>query len=449
MNLYNTLTRKIEEFRPIEADIVRLYTCGPTVYDSAHIGNLRAYIFADTLTRSLINNGYKVKRVMNITDIDDKTIRGSKGVKKDFESLVKKYEDKFWADFEEINNLKPEVVTHATDYIEKMVKFIEELLEKEIAYKASDGSIYYSIEKFPDYGKLAHLDMSGLKPGARVCQDEYDKENPADFVLWKAWDETDGEIYWETTLGKGRPGWSIECSAMSIDALGNTLDIHTGGVDNIFPHHENEIAQSEAKTGVKFVNYWLHNEHLLVDGKKMAKSANNFYTLDDIKTKGFSGLDFRYLCLQAHYRTKMNFTWDGMEAAKNTRLRLMRIKEEIGGASDGKVESEIIGQFNLKIANDLDTPGALAIMWEMLRNEQIEPKVKAATIAKMDEVLGLKIDKEDELVLSPEQSELAKAREEARKSGDYTKADEIRRKLTELGISIEDTKEGVKYRLVE
>lgn len=453
LKFFNTLGREIEEFKPIDDKTVKLYTCGPTVYDSAHIGNLRAYVFSDLLTRTLSSNGYNVKRVMNITDIDDKTIKGSKGVKADFEALIQKYEDKYWLDFHEINNLNPDVVTHATEYVEKMVKFIEVLLEKGLAYKAADGSVYFSIAKFPDYGRLANLDRAGLKPGARVSQDEYDKENPADFVLWKAWDETDGEIFWDpstwlgasSSLGKGRPGWSIECSVMSTDVLGNTLDIHTGGVDNIFPHHENEIAQSEAKTGVKFVNYWLHNEHLLVDGRKMSKSFNNFYTLDDIKAKGFTGLDFRYLCLQAHYRSKLNFTWEGMEAAKNARNRLQRIASDLGSVENGSINEEYIGQFNLKMANDLDSPGALAVLWDLVRSDKISNGDKLATIAEMDKTLGLNLLKNEESIeLTDEQKALIKEREQSRKDGDFAKSDSIRKKLVEMGINIEDTKDGTK-----
>ncbi len=444
IKFFNTLDRKIEDFKPIEPGKVKLYTCGPTVYDSVHIGNLRAYIFADLLTRVLTHAGYDLNRVMNITDIDDKTIKKGEGKRAEFEQVIKKYEDQFWSDFSQINNLKPNVVTNATKYVDKMVKFIEVLLEKGLAYKTSDGSIYFSIAKFPEYGKLAHLDQTSLKPGARVNQDEYDKENPADFVLWKAWDEADGEIFWETSLGKGRPGWSIECSAMSMDILGNTLDIHTGGVDNIFPHHENEIAQSEGKTGVKFVNYWLHNEHLLVDNKKMSKSLNNFYTLNDIKAKGFSGLDFRYLCLGAHYRTKMNFTWDGLEGARNARTRLKRIIEDFD-VNIGSINTEYSGQFNLKMANDLDSPGALSVLWELVRDDKISPEDKLATVAEMDRVLGLDlIQKEAKTELSVEQKSMVEEREAARKVGDWAKSDKIRSELAEQGINIEDTAEGTK-----
>lgn len=441
IKLFNTLTREISEFEPLEEGQVKLYTCGPTVYDSAHIGNLRAYIFNDLLKRTLTYNGYSVRHVMNITNVDDKTILGSKGVKIDFDALVKKFEAKFWADSDEINNIRPDVITRPTEYIEKIVHFIQKLIDKGYAYVTDDGSVYYSISKFADYGKLSGLNLDELKVGARVCQDEYDKENPADFVLWKAWTEADGEVFWQTPLGKGRPGWHIECSVMATDTLGETIDIHTGGVDLIFPHHENEIAQTEAVTGKCFSNYWLHNEHLLVDNKKMSKSLSNFYTLDDIKAKGYSGLDFRYLCLQAHYRSKLNFTWDSLEAAKNARIRLMRIIEDLRSAQNGSLNEEYSGQFNLKIAEDLDSPAALAVLWDLVRDTKIDGPVKLATITEMDKTLGLGLTVPKIIVeLTTAQKQLIKDRQEARRAGDFTKADEIRRELIKQGVEVEDKK---------
>jgi len=452
IKLFNTLSRSVEDFKPLEPGEVKLYTCGPTVYDLAHIGNLRAYVFSDLLKRTLIHDGLKVTQTMNITNLDDKTIRGGKGIKADFEALVKDFEAKFWADFSEINNLSPDTITRPTEYVEKMLIFIQKLIDKGFAY-ISDGSVYFSISKFPAYGKLSNLDLESLKSGARVAQDEYDKENPADFVLWKAWTPDDGEIFWEpsewlgqdTKIGKGRPGWHIECSVMATDTLGETIDIHTGGIDLMFPHHENEIAQTEAATGKTFCNYWVHNEHLLVDGKKMAKSANNFYTLADIKAKGFSGLDFRYLCLAAQYRTKMNFTWEGLEGAKNARLRMTRLVQELKGVNTGSINHDYSVQFNLKTGNDLDSPGALAVTWELLRDTKVTPEDKLATILDMDQVLGLKLDEsEASIELTAEQKKLVEDRENARKAGDFKLSDDIRQKLLDLGILIEDTKEGTK-----
>lgn len=443
IKLFNTLTHQIDEFKPIEENKVRLYTCGPTVYDSAHIGNLRAYVFNDLLKRELTSVGYVVRHVMNITNVDDKTIKKGEGKLEEFKQVIKKYEDKFWSDFAEINNLKPDVITRPTEYIEKMVNFIQKLIDKGYAYKTDDGSVYFSIAKFADYGKLSGLNLEELKVGARVAQDEYDKENPADFVLWKAWDENDGEVFWETSLGKGRPGWHIECSVMATDTLGETIDIHTGGIDLVFPHHENEIAQTEAVTGQCFSRNWVHNEHLLVDNKKMAKSAHNFYTLDDIKAKGFSGLDFRYLCLQAHYRSKMNFTWDGLEAAKNARIRLNRIVTGFLTSEKGSINQIYTDQFNLKMANDLDSPGALSVLWELIRDEKVSDADKLATIVNMDKVLGLNLDLNSEAIeLTEEQKSLIKARDEARKSGDWAKSDELRSKLLDQGIVIKDTPNG-------
>ncbi|HPL01744.1 MAG TPA: cysteine--tRNA ligase, partial [bacterium] len=307
MKLYNTLSRSVQEFQPINKERVTIYTCGPTVYNYAHIGNLRTFLFEDFLRRALKYLGYRVFQIMNITDVDDKTISAGNGKMGKFKKLTKKFEEIFWQDLSKLSIEKPESTPRATEHIEQIVAFVSDLLKKGYAYRGDDGSIYFSINKFKDYGKLSQLDKSGIKSGARVSQDAYSKDNPADFVLWKAWDEEDGEIYWDpstwlgtgTELGKGRPGWHIECSAMSGDKVEGTIDIHAGAVDLIFPHHENEIAQSEAKEGKKFVNFWLHAEHLLVDGKKMSKSLNNFYTLGDIEEKGYSALDFRYLTLTA------------------------------------------------------------------------------------------------------------------------------------------------------
>lgn len=437
MKLFNTLSGKIEELKPIQGGKVGVYTCGPTVYDVAHIGNLRKYIADDLLYRTLVASGYEVNRVMNITDVDDKTIRRSLGKKADFDHLVKDYEEKFFADTDKLNIKKPTKITRATEYIEKMVAFIEDLLQKGFAYKANDGSVYFSIAKFKDYGKLSKLENRQIQVGARVSQDEYDKENPSDFALWKAWDEADGEIYWETSLGKGRPGWHIECSTMAMDTLGESIDIHTGGVDNIFPHHENEIAQSEAKTGKKFVNIWVHNEHLLVDGKKMSKSLGNFYILSDIEKKGFSPLDFRYFVIGAHYRSKINFTWSGLESAKNSRERMKRIVATLP-SEGGKVDQDYEKRFNDFVSNDIDVPQALAVAWELLRDDKIEPSNKLATILKFDKVFGLGLGETIKIEIPVEISALAETRKEAREKKDFTASDDIRAKIEVNGWIVED-----------
>ncbi len=443
MELYNTLAYKKEEFKPVRDNLVRFYSCGPTVYDVAHIGNLRTYVFNDLLKRGLLLNGYKVKHVMNITDVDDKTIKKSGGNKGQFELLTQKYEEAFRADLAALNIIKPDVITRATEYIDKMVEFVSDLLKKGYAYRGDDGSIYFSIAKFAGYGRLSKLDKEGIRAGARVNQDEYDKENPSDFALWKAWDKSDGEIFWQTKLGKGRPGWHIECSTMSSDVLGETLDIHTGGVDNIFPHHENEIAQSEARTGKKFVNFWLHGEHLLVDNKKMAKSAGNFYRLDDIVGRGYSPLDFRYLVVVSHYRSKLNFTWEGLAAAKNARERLNKLI--VAAKQSGPSASLNQGYwqaFEDRINDDLDTPGALAAFWEMMRDDNVKPAEKFATALKMDEFLGLKLGDEGKVEIPQKIIGLAEKRQKVRQAGDFAEADKLRSDIEKLGWVVEDIEGG-------
>jgi len=443
MKLFNTLSQKKEEINSPERAI-SLYTCGPTVYDSAHIGNFRAYINQDLLKRALTAADFEVKHAMNITDVDDKTIGRAKGDKAQFEALIKKYEDKFWSDLAELNILRPEIVTHATSYIDKMVAYIKDLLAKGFAYKTADGSVYFSIDKFKDYGKLSRLDKKGLKVGARVNQDQYDKDNPADFALWKAWDESDGEIYWESEFGKGRPGWHIECSVMSQDALGETIDIHAGGIDLMFPHHENEIAQSESKTGKPFAKIWFHNEHLLVDGKKMSKSLNNFYTLDDIKAKGFSPLDYRYFVLGAHYRSKLNFTWEALESAKNAREKLKRFVVDNIQEKDEYCQDSV-KKFYSKLADDLNSSEALAVIWDLIRDDKKSAGEKAATLIKLDqEILGLGLS--EKVDIPAEIEELAEDRKKARQRGDYAKSDELRKKILELGWNIED-KPNNEYKL--
>ena len=344
ITFFNTLTRAKETFVPHEKNKVRLYTCGPTVYHFAHIGNFRTYVFEDLLRRTLKYFGYAVEQVMNITDVDDKTIRGAIRDNVTLDQYTAPYTKAF---LEDLQTLAIEEVEHrpkATDYIPDMVKMIEQLVQKGVAYVGHDGSVYFSIEKFPQYGALSHLHLDELKEGGseRVVHDEYDKERVADFVLWKGYDkERDGQIFWESPWGKGRPGWHIECSAMATALLGPALDIHCGAVDNIFPHHENEIAQSESCSGCKFVKTWLHSEHLIVDGKKMSKSLGNFFTLRDLLEKGYHGREIRYLLLSVHYRTQLNFTIEGLEASRHA---LRRLDDFIGRLNDvvpGKIEGDV------------------------------------------------------------------------------------------------------------
>src|SRR3989338_6964994 len=358
--LHNTLSREKEEFIPINPKEVRMYSCGPTVYNYAHIGNYRAYVFADVLKRVLLYNGYKVKHIMNLTDIDDKTIRESQKKSKTLKDFTEFYTEEFYKDIKSLNILPPAKFIKATDYIDEMVKIIEKLLEKGLAYKSPDGSVYYDIRKFKNYGKLSHLIIENQKENAsgRIKTDEYDKDNAQDFALWKAWDEKDGDVFWDTSLGKGRPGWHIECSAMSMKSLGEELDIHTGGVDNIFPHHENEIAQSEGATGKHFVKYWLHNEWVLVDQKKMSKSFNNFYTLKDIIAKGINPLSYRFWLLMANYRTRVNFVWEALEGSETALKRLYRLYLDLG-EEVGEVHEEYRNKFQQYLNDDLDPAGAL------------------------------------------------------------------------------------------
>lgn len=325
LKLYNTETRQKEEITPLDGRTIRMYTCGPTVYNYAHIGNFRTYVFEDLLRRTLKFFGYPVKQAMNLTDIDDKTLKGALEKKISLSAFTQVYKDAF---FEDLTTLQIERVEHypaAADYVPEMIAIIQKLLDKGVAYRGQEGSIYFAIAKFPSYGRLSHLHLGELKAGAseRVSQDEYDKENVSDFVLWKAYDpERDGSIFWESPFGKGRPGWHIECSAMAMKLLGTSIDIHVGGVDNMFPHHENEIAQSEAYSCCQFVKHWLHAEHLLVDHKKMSKSLGNFYTLRDLLQKGYTGPQVRYMLLHTHYRTQLNFTFAGLDGAVSTLQRL-------------------------------------------------------------------------------------------------------------------------------
>ncbi len=394
LKLFNTLSREKEEFKSIKDREVGLYTCGPTVYSYAHIGNLRAYIFGDMLKRYLKYSGYNVKHVMNITDVDDKTIRESQNENKSLVDFTSFYIEAFFKDLDLLNIVKADIYTKATSFINEMVKLIEILIEKGFAYKTTDGSVYFDIHKDKEYGKLSGFDLKDLKENAlgRLKNDEYDKENAQDFALWKAWDEKDGDVFWETSLGKGRPGWHIECSAMSMKELGESFDIHTGGVDNIFPHHENEIAQSECVTGKEFVKYWMHNEHLLVDGKKMSKSLGNFYTLKDLIEKGIDPLAFRLWLYTSNYSTKVNFT---LETIKGAQVALERLKKGYIALGDGIgiVDVNYKTRFVEYMDDNLNTARALSLVWEILKNKELSPTDKKATLLDFDKVFGFGLDK--------------------------------------------------------
>ncbi len=455
----NSLTRRTEDFKSLEPGHVRMYTCGPTVYNYAHIGNFRTYMFEDLLRRYLKYKGYKVTQVMNLTDIDDKIIRESNAKGITTKEFTKPFIDAFFADMKTLGIEAAEYYPAATDHIPEMVQIVKELEAKGHAYQVN-GNYYFKIGSFPNYGKLANLDMQGLKPGARIAADEYEKDSVSDFALWKAWDEADGRAFWETEIGKGRPGWHLECSAMSMKYLGKTFDIHTGGVDNMFPHHENEIAQSEGATGEKFVSYWLHSEHLIVEGKKMSKSLGNFFTLRDIIDKGYPGLAVRYLLISTHYRQQLNFTFDGLDAARSALDRyndfVDNLKLYAGGESDGTAQVAIEKArtgFEESLDDDLNISGALGVVFDFIRDInklKAENKLSAserdnalALVDRFETVLGFR--KQEEM-LDADIEALIQQRQDARKAKDFAKSDQIRNDLLAKGIILEDTPQGVKWK---
>jgi cysteinyl-tRNA synthetase len=460
LRLTNTMTRKLEEFAPLEGNHVRMYTCGPTVYDYAHIGNFRTYMFEDLLRRFLKYKGYEVTQVMNITDIDDKTIKGSQEKRISLTEFTTPIKNAFFEDLDTLRIERAEHYPEATAHIPEMVKLVKRLIKNGLAYEI-EGNYYFSISKFPEYGKLSHIDLAGLKPGARVAADEYEKESVSDFALWKAWDEKDGDVFWETDLGKGRPGWHLECSVMSMKYLGETFDIHTGGVDNIFPHHENEIAQSEGATGKEFVNLWLHSEHLIVERQKMSKSLKNEYTLRDILDMGYPALAVRYALLSTHYRQQLNFTFDGLAAARNALERYndfyTNLNDYSGGESSGEADGFVEGMlkaFEESLDDDLNISGALGAVFDFIRdinrlkaeNMLSAPERDRAleAVKKVDSVLDL-LQREPKTIDS-EIEELIQKRTEAKKKRDFETADRIRAELLEKGIILEDTPAGTKWK---
>ena len=463
LRFFNTYSREVEEFEPRDpsARQIRMYTCGPTVYSRAHIGNFRAYIFEDLLQRHLELRGYKVHRVMNITDVDDKTIRGAGQVGTPLRKFTEQFKQAFSEDADTLRIKRANEYPAATDqrYIDRMIDMISTLISKGLAYQAEDKSVYYRINKFPNYGKLAHIDLSQLQSTGRVKHDEYDKEHIGDFALWKAWDEEDGDVKWDSPWGPGRPGWHIECSAMSTALLGDQLDIHCGGVDNIFPHHEAEIAQSEGVTEEKFVRYWLHCAHLLVDGQKMAKSLGNFYTVPDVLAKGYTGRELRYALLRVHYRVPLNFTWEGMNEARESLGRidewLARLREVVGSArrADRTPRRGVpTSKFEEALDDDLNISAALGFLFESIRetNRAMDQNEMDAATAnawldwwkRINTVLDL--EAEFEIVVPPEVMQLAKERENARREKKWKRSDELREQISVLGWEVRDTKDGAK-----
>lgn len=461
MKVFNSLTRHDEPLAPIADNTIRMYTCGPTVYNFAHIGNFRAYTFEDILRRTIQFNGMKVKQVMNLTDVDDKTIRGANAAHVALTDYTKTYKDAFFADLKKLNIQPAEMYPAATDHIPEMISLVERLIEKGVAYKSDDGSVYFAVTKFPGYGKLAHIDFDSQRTGARCAADEYDKENVGDFALWKAWEESDGPVGWDSPWGRGRPGWHIECSAMSMKYLGETFDLHTGGIDNLFPHHENEIAQAEAATGKEFVKTWMHCAHLKVNGEKMSKSAGNFFTLRDLIEKGWSGREIRYVLVNAHYRQGLNFAFSALEDARKSLARIDTCVDALERVSGGvKADGETpefaktaLEEFTAAINDDLNTPKAFAALFELVRHANAwlqggeVTAVQAAAVLdvfrRMDSVIGVvffgKSAKED---VPTEIQALLNLRAEARKAKNWAESDRLRDEIAAAGWLVKDSRDG-------
>ncbi len=488
LRLYNTLPGKIEEFHPLQNNEVRMYACGPTVYDYGHIGNFRTFVAVDILRRFFRQSGFNVRHVMNITDVDDKIIRNSAQEGLSVKDYTAKYEKAFLED-SSILNIEPPVLVRATEHIEEMARFIAELEKKGFAYRTDDGSYYFRIAKFPGYGKLSKKDFAGMEDGARVDVDEYEKDNARDFALWKA--PKPGEAFWESPIGKGRPGWHIECSAMSMLELGETFDLHAGGEDLIFPHHENEIAQSEALTGKPFVRFWFHARFLLVEGEKMSKSAGNFFTLRDLALKGYKPSSIRLLLASVPYRHQLNFTFDGLKqmASNVDKLRNFQLRLKTGqfppGASDSTLASETVARMTAALEDDLNTAQAQAAIFDMvrkanaaidsgqMRKDDVAPLL--AALDKFDEIFAVLRDDDGPKMKSILEWAKTEGREKdvsqglldavgmqslsdaeietkiaemeaARRSRNFQASDAIRAELTTAGLLVEITKDGVRWR---
>jgi cysteinyl-tRNA synthetase len=486
IRFHNTLTGRVEPFEPIEPGAVKLYTCGPTVYDFPHIGNWRAYIFEDLLKRFLTFRGFKVTHVMNITDVDDKTISGANAKGVGLEEYTRPYIEAFKRDRDTLNILPADHYPRATEHIREMVEIIKVLLDKGFAYRR-DGSIYFAIDKFPSYGGLSKINIEDLRPGSRGDADEYEKESVHDFALWKA--PKEGEPVWETEIGPGRPGWHLECSAMSSKYLGRTFDIHCGGVDNIFPHHENEIAQSEAANGVKFVNTWLHCHHLVVDGEKMAKSKGNFYTLADILAKGYDPREVRFLLLSTHYRKMLNFTFEILDQARAGRNRIRDFLVDLRDVKSDRPPNPEVTQlietsragFIAGLEDDLNISESLAALFGLIKSanrllaqgsaSRADARNLADFVAAIDEkILGINptdvilqvaparhevrdngpITLKEDISgdLDAEINKMIQDRQVARSEKNFKLADQIRDELLSQGILLEDTKDGVRWKKV-
>ena len=493
LKVYNSLTRSVEPLKPLDGDVVRLYTCGPTVYNFAHIGNFRAYVFEDVLRRAVQFDGLKIRQVMNLTDVDDKTIRGANAAGVPLTDYTKTYKDAFFADLKRLNVQPAEVYPAATDHVPEMIALVSKLMEKGVAYQSDDKSVYFKVREFPGYGKLAHIDFDAQRTGQRCAADEYDKENVGDFALWKAWEPSDGPVGWDSPWGRGRPGWHIECSAMSMKYLGETFDLHTGGIDNLFPHHENEIAQAEAATGKPFVKTWMHCAHLKVNGEKMSKSLGNFFTLRDLLEKGYAGREIRYVLVNAHYRTGLNFAFSALDDARKSLARIDECVRKVEKWKSGEVEKwgsgeveklgsgevekcagvpvagaqasalasapdfaqKALDDFTAAVDDDLNMPKAFAALFELVRHSNaalgsaggLSQEGAAGVLAvfrRMDEVLGVVFfenEKKSAEVPADVQA-LLDRRAAARKAKDWAESDRLRDEIAAKGWLVKDSRDG-------
>ena len=457
MKVYNSLSRRVEELTPLAGGEIRLYTCGPTVYNFAHIGNFRAYSFEDVLRRVIQFNGMKIRQVMNLTDVDDKTIRGANAAGVALCDYTKTYKDAFFADLKTLNIQPAEVYPAATDHIPEMIALVAKLMEKGVAYQSDDGSVYFKVREFPGYGKLAHIDFDHQQTGARCAADEYDKENVGDFALWKAWEPSDGPVGWDSPWGRGRPGWHIECSAMSMKYLGETFDLHTGGIDNLFPHHENEIAQAEAATGKPFVKTWMHCAHLKVNGEKMSKSAGNFFTLRDLTEKGYTGREIRYVLINAHYRTGLNFAFSALDDARKSLARIDECVGRVEAAAKGasaageppEFAAKCLADFTAAVNDDLNLPSAFAALFDLVRQtnahlaEVSDPAALLSVFRRMDEVLGVVFfGRAAAAEVPPEVQALVDARAAARAAKNWAESDRLRAEIAAAGWVVKDSRDG-------
>jgi cysteinyl-tRNA synthetase len=469
LKLFNTLSRSVQEFVPLDPSgkNVAMYCCGPTVYDFAHIGNWRTFVFGDLVRRCLEFKGYTVRHVMNITDVEDKIIKRVCEAKTSLREFTSQFEAAFFKDMETLNCRMPHLTPRATEYIPQIIQLIERLMARELAYRTPDGSVYFSIEKYrakgATYGQLVKLNFDEMRPGERVRSDDYEKETAADFALWKSHVPEDGTVFWPSPWGEGRPGWHIECSAMSMELLGPSFDLHLGGEDLVFPHHEDEIAQSEGaglqNPGKHFVNYWLHGAHLMVEGKKMAKSLGNFFTLRDLLDKGATGREIRYALLTTRYRQTLNFTLGSLQSARESLAHVddcLAKLRELAGAQPGQPEGHIIELFSAALDEDLNVAGAWGVVFDWVRdtNRRLAEKsmdvshaaAALATWEQIDRVFG--VGSRAEAPVPAKIATLLEAREAARKSKDFKRADAVRNELRSMGWVIEDTPKGPRLKRI-